>query len=287
MESLVVLQHEVQRKFGRCMLRLQQYERLLKLMVSGMAVAGPVEQLEALRDEQARGTRNRTLGTLVGMFVGRHLTTASADVEVGQRDDANLRNLAAAWASMRFDFSMSPRLYAQTKVDLAELVDLRNDLVHHLLEKFNISNEDDCLAASTHLDSCYRRIDEHYRTLNAWASNLSESQARVSAFLQSDAFENAFVHGVNLDGSVCWPMSSIVECLQEAEEACRVDGWVSLDAAVKYISKKSRDQVPTRYGCKSWRQVLQRSGQFELRIIAGSENVKGQVWYRSYAEFRG
>ena len=47
---LKALQHEVQRKLGRCMLRLQQYERSFKAMVAGMAVPGPIERLQAVQE---------------------------------------------------------------------------------------------------------------------------------------------------------------------------------------------------------------------------------------------
>lgn len=284
MESVVaLLQHEVQRKLGRCMLRLQQYERLLKTVVAGMAVAGPPEQLQVVQDRQAVSLHNRTLGTLVGMFANHHVTTSSTGDEVAANDDvsADGRSSGGPWVNISSTISMSPERYAQTKADLAELVGLRNDLVHHLIEKFDISDEGNCRAASIHLDSCYERIDANFRTLNAWVDGINKCQAQVSTFLQSDAFENAFEHSVNLNGSACWPTSSIVGCLQEAEQACQIDGWVALDTAVKYISKKSRDEVPNRYGCKSWRQVLKRSEQFELRIVTGSKDIKGQAWYRS------
>jgi hypothetical protein len=285
MESVVaLLQREVQRKLGRCMLRLQQYERLLKSMVASMALTGPIEQLRAVQDEQVCSMRNRTLGTLVGVFTGRYLTTASGDVEVGQGEDISLGNPAAPWGSVRFNISMSPELHAQTKAGLAELVDLRNDLVHHLIENFDISEVNGCRAASNHLDSCYEQIDGHYRTLKIWASSLCESQAQASTFLQSEAFEDAFVRGVDPDASVCWPRSPIVEYLREAETACQVGGWTLLDAAIRHISKKNRDQVPTKYGCKTWRQVLKRSGQFEARSVAGSNNSTGRTWYRSSSD---
>ena len=51
-DRLPDLQCEVQRKLGRCMLRLQQYERLLKAMVAGMALEGPMEQLDEMRAKQ-------------------------------------------------------------------------------------------------------------------------------------------------------------------------------------------------------------------------------------------
>lgn len=290
MENVVaVLQHDVQRKLGRCMLRLQQYERLLKAVVAGMALAGPPEQLQAVQDRQAVSMRNRTLGTLVGMFTDYHVTTSSTGDEVAANDDTSAGGLSSdgPWVNISFAISMSPERRAQTKADLAELVALRNDLVHHLIEKFDISDQGSCLAASSHLDSCYEQIDAHCRTLNAWVNGISNCQAQLSTFLQSKALDDACVHGMNPDGSVCWPMSSVVECLREAEKACHVDGWASLDAAVKFIAKEGRDLVPTRYGCKTWRQVLQRSEQFELRIVAGSGEGRGQTWYRSYAEPRG
>jgi hypothetical protein len=36
------MQHEVQRQLGRCLLRLQQYERLMKSMLSRHRLGGPV-----------------------------------------------------------------------------------------------------------------------------------------------------------------------------------------------------------------------------------------------------
>ena len=43
-------QRDVQRLLGRCMLRIQQYERLLKAMLAHHEVDGPVETLEGQTD---------------------------------------------------------------------------------------------------------------------------------------------------------------------------------------------------------------------------------------------
>jgi len=283
--AVAVLQHEVQRKLGRCLLRLQQYERLLKAMVTNMAVAGPSDQLEALQGRQTVSMRNKTLGTLVGMLTEQHLTAASAGVQVGPDEgiDAKGQSSDTPWASIRFTISMSPERHAQVKAGLVELVNWRNDLVHHLIERFDISDADGCRAASGHLDSCYQRIDGHCQVLKTWASGLGEARARVSSLVQSKAFEDAFVHGINPDGSVCWPRSSMVECLRNAEAACQADGWTSLDAAIRFISKEHRDQTPSRYGCRTWRQVLKKSGLFELQSTLKSDGAIGKAWYRSYA----
>lgn len=211
MENVVaVVQHEVQRKLGRCMLRLQQYEQLLKAVVACMVLEGAPEQLQAVQAKRTESLRNRTLGTLVGMFTDNHVTTSSTGDEAPLNDDASAsgQSFDGPWVKISFTISMSPERYAQTKVDLAELIGLRNDLVHHLIEKFDISDESSCRAASRHLDSCYEQIDAHCCTLNAWVNGMSNCQEQLSTFLQSKAFDDACVHGMNPDSSVCWPMSS-------------------------------------------------------------------------------
>lgn len=280
-----VWQHEVQRKLGRCMLRLQQYERLLKAMVADMAVEGPVEQLQAVRTRQEAGVSDKSLGTLVRMFTNSHLTQASTESQVESVDaSGGGKTRPIAWASMRFNISMSPERHAQTKEALAELVALRNELVHHLIERFDISEKLGCRDASVYLDSCYQQIDDHCQLLRNWATTLVQSQALASSNLQSKSFEDMLVHGINPDGSVCWARSTIVECLRNAETVCKVGGWTSLDAAIEFISKVNRDQVPARYGCKTWRQVLKISGLFELRTVASPLGKRGRTWYRNQTE---
>jgi hypothetical protein len=286
--GLQALQHEVQRKLGRCMLRLQQYERLLKALIASTALEGPVEELSAVRARQVAGASDKSLGTLVRMFTASHLTSEASRGEVDASGASNGdKSPDAAWASMRFSISMPPQRHEQTKVGLAELVALRNDLVHHLIERFDISNDSGCSAASNHLDNCYEQIDGHCRLLTTWAASLTESQALASSFLASKAFEDAFVHGISPDGSVCWPRSTIVECLRRAETACQADGWTPLDVAIRLISKGHRDQIPSRYGCRTWRQVLKQSGQFEVRSVSSSSSGTGHAWYRSNADPEG
>jgi hypothetical protein len=270
------------------MLRLQQYEQLLKAMVASMVVEGALEKLNASRAPSEISASKKTLGALVEIFTGTRLiatpTTAEAEpvdsISGGQPADV-------AWASMHFSIAMPPQRHAQTKAALTELVALRNDLVHHLIERFDISKGSGCRAASIHLDRCYEQIDEHCKLLATWVASLAESQVLTSSYVQSTAFEDALVHGINPDGSVCWERSSIVECLREAETARQADGWTSLDAAIEFIWKENRDQIPSRYGCKTWRQVLKKSGQFELQSAAITDGAAGQTWYRSYAKGAG
>ena len=67
------MQRDVQRKLGRCLIRLQQYEILLKALVAHADIAGPPTELQAVQDAQLACTQKKTLGTLVGMLTERHL----------------------------------------------------------------------------------------------------------------------------------------------------------------------------------------------------------------------
>lgn len=280
--SSEIFQHEVQRKLGRCILRLQQYERLMKAMVAGMEVKGPLEHLQTVRARQEAGVSDKSLGTLVRLFTSGHLAPATSKREAKPSETSfGGQSADVASASMRFTISMSPERHAQTKEGLAELVALRNDLVHHLIERFDISDEEGCRAATTHLESCYEKIDGHCERLKSWATGLAEDQALMSSFIQTKAFEDALVHGISHDGTVCWPRATIVECLREAETVCRIDGWTSLSAAIALISTENRDQIPRRYGCKTWRQILRKSGLFELRSVTDPTGKRRQTWYRS------
>jgi hypothetical protein len=265
------------------MLRLQQYERLLKMMVARMALEGPLEQLPLLRAQQQADASGKTLGTLIKMFAGGHLTPAVPEGDNPQYDEFERDGPSgdATWARMHFNIAMSPELYAQTKKGLAELVSLRNDLVHHLIERFDSSDRSGCMNAAQHLKSCYEQIDGHVQQLQNWTTGFASAHAISMAVLHSSIFENIVVHGINPDGSVSWEHSSIVECLREAETACQMAGWTSLGEEVAYIARIAPNQFPGKYACKTWRQVLTKSKLFEYQSTAGSAGSRGQARYRS------
>lgn len=283
--SLLALQREVQRKLGRCMIRLQQYERSMKAVVANMTVEGPPEQLHAIHEQQVACARTKTLGTLVGMFTSSYLSVAASpgQTEPGDAEaDSKLPN--QAWLRMSFSMVMPPERHAQTKLALAELVVMRNDLMHHFLERFDLWQESGCRAADTHLDACFEQIGRHFHDLKDWVASLEQARTMMVSTMQSQQFKDAFVHGIGPDGAVHWRISTIVECLHNAEQACEVDGWTLLDNAITFIRGTHADHTPSRYSCKNWRQVLKKSEQFEIRTDTNPLNGKGQTWYRSQKE---
>ncbi|MBF6986486.1 OST-HTH/LOTUS domain-containing protein [Cupriavidus sp. IK-TO18] len=97
-DALLDLQRTVQRKLGRCLLRLQQYEILLKSLVAHRDIAGPPARLQAIRDAQVVYVQKMTLGTLVGMLTDSYLTPNQDDAAASE-DESGDGGLWA-WASM-------------------------------------------------------------------------------------------------------------------------------------------------------------------------------------------
>lgn len=134
-----------------------------------------------MNDKEA-GVSDKSLGTSVRMFTNSHLTQASTESQVESSDASGRgKTRPIAWASMRFNISMSPKHHAQTKEALAELVALRNELVHHLIERFDISEKLGCRDASAYLESCYQQIDDNYQLLRNWATTLIQTDCRSAS----------------------------------------------------------------------------------------------------------
>lgn len=273
------LQRDVQRKLGRCLLRLQQYEILLKALVAHGDIAGPPAGLQAVRDAQVACAQKKTLGALVGMLTDRHLTSAE-----GGDSTEELQGDGGIWFRFRFQVGLDASQHQATTAALKELVDLRNELVHHFLQRFNIWERQGCIDADAYLDASFETIDGHYLTLRGWAQDMEEARALMVSFMSTATFEDLLVNGIAPDGSVDWRASGAVRCLREVESRFMADGWTPLNTATAWIRAHHPDQYPQRYGCGSWRQVIHESRQFEIRRTVNKEQGCGEVWYRSRQE---
>lgn len=282
--QVATLHQEIQPKLGICLMRLQQYERLMKAMVASMAIEGPPEQLRTNHEQQVAHASTKTLGALVGALTGRYLVPSIPEGMEPSDDEAKQEPLAEGWFKIRHQLALPPERYELIKQGLAELVAMRNALVHHFLERFDLKLEADCRAANAYLDACLQQIDGHYFELKNWARAMEQSRALMASFMRTPQFEDAMFHGIWPDGLVHWASSTIVACLRDAECTCATEGWTLLDSAILFIQVHYPDHVPIRYGCKNWRQVLKKSEQFETRTDMNSHNGRGQTWYRSRAE---
>jgi hypothetical protein len=273
--ELQAQQREVQRLLGRCLLRLQHYERLMKAIVAHHELSGPAHGLQKIRAVRVDDASTKTLGTLVGQLFGSCVVTEGTDTTADAM--ANEPEDVICFA-MRMQLSLSAEDYGRTQGDLKELVLLRNNLVHHFIDQHDLWSRDGCLTAGEVLLAAYERIDKNFEQLRGWAENMTQVRRLAAEFVQSDAFYDLMVNGISPDGTVDWPAAGIVRAFREAANELAVDGWTPVAAAGRWIMERHPEQQPNKYGCASWRQVLHESRLFELRY----RDLDGQraAWYR-------
>lgn len=272
--DLPQLQREVQRLLGRCLLRLQQCERLLKAMVAHQQLAGPATELAALRAKQVASVANQTLGQLMNQLLGNYLVIEGTEREA---PDITLENVT--FMNMTVHLSLSAPDYQRIQEDLKELVRLRNTLVHHFLEQHDLWSLSGCQEAYDVLNHANERVDRHLEQLQDWAERLDQIRTYLANFINSETGYDLLVDGIAPDGKVYWSYAGCVQALLAAAKALPVNGWTSVAAAERWIAQQHPEQLPRRYGCASWRQVIHESRLFDLsyREVIGQR----QACYRS------
>lgn len=107
------LQREVQRLLGRCLLQIQQYERLVKAMLSRHALAGPASSFEALQRDRVESFSRFTLGALVGaLFKDLVVPAGRNERDLFSEDEEPADETCMAFRSI---ISMTPEQWTQTR----------------------------------------------------------------------------------------------------------------------------------------------------------------------------
>jgi len=273
-------QHEVQRLLGQCLLRLQQYERLLKAMIAAQAFSGTPEAFPRTLDTRKAEVARKTLGMLIGCLMGDYIRKESGDVP----DDMPDHESESVYLSIQIQLNLPDEGYESLKADLGALVTMRNKLVHHFIEMHDLWTVQGCLRAQTELHYAYAEIDRHFGQLCTFAGYMDETKRAFSELVQSPQFGDWLVNGIAPDGQVHWPMAGIVAALMQAFRELSVDGWVEVQTAARWVAENQPEQTPQKYGCSRWRHVIRESRQFELRRF--THNGHAGTWFRPASEAR-
>lgn len=272
-DDLSTLHSDVQRLLGRCLIRLQQYEKLMKAIVAHHEISASGSPLESNLAERTEDAASKTLGTLVGTLLRTYVTTDEEEAATEPDTPDNAPSF-----KMKMGLRMSAERYAKTQADLKEMVLLRNNLVHHLVDQYDLWSLDGCRSAQDALMAAYCRIDQHYEQLGGWAEIMDQTRRTAAEVIQSDTFREWVINGITPDGAVDWPATGIVGALREAASELAIEGWTPVASAGRWIAKRHPDQLPAKYGRSSWRQVVHESRLFDLRYR--EVNGKREAWYR-------
>lgn len=109
---------------------------------------------------------------------------------------------------------------------------------------------------------------------------MDEAGATVAASMPTPKFVDHLLSGRRPDNALPWQQAGIVGVLRQAIAEQRAGEWARLDRAVAWVQEKHPRQTPARYGCRSWQQVLNDSGAFELRYGADERGAR-VAWFKA------
>ena len=189
--------------------------------------------------------QSQTLGQLMNEFIGIH-SEPRQDVE---ETDEESGPEGVFFFRSQFRIETAFGGLAGIKSNLRGLVAMRNELVHH------------------------------YRALHTSALAADAARQVMAVFMRSPEFMNQLYEGVLPDGQIHWPSTRIVQCLLQH---CAVDpvAWVVLGPVIQSMRADVPEEVPSKYGCKTWRQLLKRSELFEVRTDLDNRTGQGRTWFR-------
>lgn len=265
--ELTVAQEDVYLLLGRCMVQAQVLELALKRLLAYRSIGGTtVEEIERQLDKNFSDYKTNTLGTLVKVLLQAFLMPDGTEhPELTEPD-----NLTEPFFCFRFGIQMAPDQLADLSQSLGVLVTVRNDLVHHLVERYPLRTVEGCRQAKDHLKCFASMLDTHRTQFHHWLSSWRDSAKAVSEFTQSEEFEN-LLDGIRPDGTIDWSAAGIVAALSEAAEILSAGAWTRLDAACAWIQREAPSQIPSRYGCSTYRQVIHESRAFDVKRESDAE----------------
>ena len=253
----------------------------MKKLASEHEIAGAAEELDDIKARTRELVSKKTMGQVVGYLTGNFLQVAGASPEPDE-DNELPPDAPLPWVRMRFHIAFSEDNLKRVEQKLAGLVEIRNELVHHFLEMFDLSSLDGCRAAITYLDEHLEEVDASHEELRQWVDQAARTKALHANLMNTPEFTDFLIHGILPNGAgVEWSSSTIVNLLRDAESALAEDGWTSLAIAIDHIRRTEPEHNPIKYGCSSWRHLLHECRQFEVRKHQPAAGLPTEVWYRS------
>jgi hypothetical protein len=248
------LVNDVLRKIGRNVVLFQQLEQLLKFVVANGNLSGFASELSKLKKEQVDKVSKQTMGALVGQYVENsnpELSTASTEPE----------ELEEAYLSFSFRIECDGEYYESKKEALAQLVSERNDLIHHLLPRFDTNSVESCEALGIELDAQSKNIRLEIKNLQAMAEALHEGRKDIVDFLQSDKGRREFKISLLRQSRLVLMLGDI------ATQTPRKDGWALISTAghlIKEYAPEELEKMKVMHGYSSLKKLIQASDIFDI-----------------------
>lgn len=244
---------ELLRRVGRNLVVFQQVEHALKILTTHARFRAPASEFAERFGKHAQSIRKQSMGTLAGQ-----LTEA---ILLQDESDATPQEIDEAWFGFGFRIETDAESVARHEAELKELVDRRNELVHHFLPRWQAAVNGDAEAALDWLDAQREAAVGILDRLQGWARTLETAVKEHAAFLTSDEgqrqMELLFLRSSHL----------VIMLGQAAMATPRADGWTLLASAGHLIKRTAPEELKKlgeRFGYPTLKAVLLATELFDL-----------------------
>jgi hypothetical protein len=187
-KTQIEAKERVLKTLGQCVLSLQRYELVLKGLLGQRLLNTRIRSLSAPATfEIPKASSNKTLGMLVGELTSEFFQPPGTEEPF--KDEPFGLHPDEGRITLKFSRQLPPeRLESLTK-ELKKLVETRNEIAHHFLERFDLDTNEGLLKAQNYLTTVLLSVDNHLQDLKSWCVSLDESRQLLASFFSSDAFE--------------------------------------------------------------------------------------------------
>ena len=251
------LKNEVLRKVGRNVVLFQQFEVMLKLLVTHGNISGYTCDLERIKEKQKTKVMKQTLGQVAGQF----LENTHGEY---QEDDQDLPDLKEKGGHISFSFRIQSdeQQYLKTKENLARITQERNDLVHHLPINFNLNTIEGLEETEQYLDAQRESLLPELNNVKQYLKALDEGRKELASYIASDEFMRQWRLEDLRQEYVVKLLGRIIEV------AKREDGWTLVVHAGQLLHQNAPDQlkeVKKKYKCRTLNDLILKTEIFDLK----------------------
>jgi hypothetical protein len=254
-QPVVEARNETLRRIGRNVVLFQDLERILKFIAAAQHPSMPLSKAKEMRDERADSIRTQTLGQVAGDVV----RTLYADSD---SESAVPAEITEPWLALSFRIGTDSTSIEESRKKLKSLVDERNDLVHHVLPRWNLHDIDSCSALSAELDEQRLRIIREIDRYRRYANAVTEMARELQAFIDSDDGRRQLDLAFLQQSRLAALLASVTA------ERARADGWTLLSVAGAQLNNLIPEELArlkAEHGKGSLQKLVAAIDLFEMR----------------------
>ena len=245
-----ILNKEVLRKIGRNVILFQQMEHMLKHLLVIGNFSSSASALKSDFEQRFATVNKQTMGNVVKRFVENTFNNADETTD-------ELTELKEIRIGFKISIELDGERYNKRKADLASIVSERNDIIHHLLPKWDMHSFESGKKIEHSLDQQRAKILPELEVLNGFIEAINEH----AKFCDSDEVKKQLMlSSLRQSQLVAW-------FFDLAEHKARPDGWVVFQHTEQFI----RQQVPEefanlekRFGYKTVKEILLATEFFDI-----------------------